>query len=117
MYCEKCCRIFDGDRCPHCKRSRVREPEPKDPCFLTEQDYLPTSILEDVLNQNGIPFLKKGVMGAGLAIKAGPVMERTRFYVSYDRLEQAMAVVEELFSVEDGDDGGDMDDGGAGDGE
>ena len=103
MYCERCCRIIDGNRCPVCRRSNVREPGLKDPCFLTEQDYLPTSILEDVLKQNGIPFLTKGVMGAGLAIKAGPVMERTRFYVPYERLEQATAVVDELFAPDEGD--------------
>lgn len=45
MYCEKCSRVFDGERCPVCRRSRVREPEAKDPCFLTEQDYLTAGIL------------------------------------------------------------------------
>ena len=69
MYCERCSRIIEEERCPYCKSRRVREPEPKDPCFLTEQDYISSGILEDVLKQNDIPFLKKDVMGAGLAIK------------------------------------------------
>ena len=96
MYCEKCSRVFGGDRCPVCKKSRVREPEAKDPCFLTEQDYLSAGILEDLLKQNAIPFLKKNVMGAGLAIKVGPMLDRSRFYVPYDRLDAAAAVLEEL---------------------
>ena len=96
MYCEKCSRIFEGDRCPACKKSRVREPGPKDPCFLTEQDYLTSGILEDLMKQNAIPYLKKNVMGAGLAIKVGPMLDRSRFYVPYDRLEDALAVAEEL---------------------
>ena len=98
MYCEKCCRIIEADRCPVCKKSRVREPEAKDPCFLTEQDYLSSGILEDLLKQNNIPYLKKDVMGAGLAIKVGPMLDRSRFYVSYEQLSGATAVVDELFS-------------------
>ena len=95
---QKCCRIIEGDRCPVCKSRKVREPEPKDLCLLTEQDYISSGILEDVLKQNGIPFLKKEVMGAGLAIKVGPMLDRSRFYVSFDRLREAEAVTEDLFA-------------------
>ena len=100
MYCEKCCRVIEADRCPVCKSKRVREPEAKDPCFLTEQDYLSSGILEDLLKQNGIPYLKKDVMGAGLAIKVGPMLERSRFYVPFELLESARAVAEEVFPEE-----------------
>ena len=96
MYCEKCCRVFDSDRCPACRKGIVREPGPKDPCLLTEQDYLFSGILEDMLKQNDIPFLKKDVMGAGMAIKVGPMLERSRFYVPFDHLEKAAAVLEEV---------------------
>jgi len=98
MYCEKCCRIIDTPACPFCKKSTVREPEPKDACFLTELDYLPSSILEDLLAQNGIPFLKKGVLGAGLSIRVGPMLDRSRFYVPYDTLESARSVADDLLS-------------------
>ena len=97
MYCEKCCRIIEGDRCPVCKKSRVRQPEPKDLCFLTEQNYISSTMLEDVLRQENIPFLKKGVLGAGLAIKVGPMLEWSRFYVPFEILDSAKRVVEELF--------------------
>ncbi len=96
MYCEKCSRVFDGERCPVCGSRRVREPADGDLCFLAEQDYLTTSMLEDVLKQENIPFLTKGVMGAGLAIKAGPTLERTRFYVPFERLQEAEEVLDEL---------------------
>ena len=99
MYCEKCSRIIDTLPCPACKGKKAREPKPDDPCFLTEQDYLPSGILEDVLNQNGIPFLKKNVMGAGLAIKVGPMLDRSRFYVAYELLPRAQEIVDELFSA------------------
>ena len=99
MYCEKCKRIIEAERCPVCKSRKVREPESKDPCFLTEQEYINSGILEDILKQNGIPFLKKDVMGAGLAIKVGPMLERSRFYVPYERLEEAESLVDDLFSA------------------
>ena len=98
MYCEKCNRIFEGDHCPVCRKSKVREPEPKDPCFLSEQDYISAGILEDLLKQNGIPFLKKDVMGAGMAIKVGPMLERSRCYVPYEQLEDAAVIADDLFA-------------------
>ena len=97
MYCERCQQIVEEASCPTCNSSRhLREPKGKDPCFLTEQDYLTAGILEDLLKQGGIPFLKKDVMGAGLAIKVGPMLDRSRFYVPFECLEDARAVAEEL---------------------
>ncbi len=102
MYCEKCCRIIEEkERCPICKGRSIRFPEAKDPCFLTEQNYINSSILEDVLNQNGIPFLKKGSLGAGLAVRVGPVLEWNKFYVAYDVLDRAQELTDELFSESD----------------
>ena len=99
MYCEKCCRIIEGSRCPVCGGRKVREPGPKDPCFLAERDYLSSGILDDVLRQNGIPFLKKDVMGAGLAIKVGPMLDRSRFYVPFEMLDRAAAIADGLFAI------------------
>ena len=59
MFCEKCKRIIEADHCPFCRHSKVREPEQGDLCFLTEQDYISSGILEDILKQNSIPYLKK----------------------------------------------------------
>ena len=98
MYCEKCNRIIEAERCPFCKSRKTREPEAKDPCYLTEQDYISSGILEDVLKQNNIPYLKKDVMGAGLAIKVGPMFERSRFYVPFEQWSRATAITEDLFS-------------------
>lgn len=101
MYCEKCYRVIDADRCPVCKSRKVREPEAKDPCYLTEQDFISSGILEDILKQNNIPYLKKDVMGAGMAIKVGPMLERSRFYVPFEQLSQARMIMEESFSSDE----------------
>ena len=91
MYCEKCKRVFEGEQCPACRRSKVRTPESGDLCFLTEQDYVSSGILEDMLKQEGIPYLRKDVMGAGMAIKVGPMLEYSRVYVPFEHLEAAKA--------------------------
>ncbi len=99
MYCERCMMIIDEERCPVCSSRKIRTPEATDPCFLTEQDFVSSGILEDVLQQKGIPFLKKNVMGAGMAIRVGPMLERGRFYVPFNRFEEAEALTAELFSA------------------
>ena len=101
MYCEKCRRIIQEDQCPFCKKSIVREPDPEDLCLLTELDYISSGILEDLLKQNNIPYLKKDVMGAGMAIRVGPMFEMSRFYVSYDQLGGAQEVIGNLFPPAD----------------
>ena len=99
MFCEKCNRIIEADPCPVCKSRRIREPKANDPCYLTEQDYISSGILEDMLKQSNIPYLKKDVMGAGMAIKVGPMLERSRFYVPFEHLSGATAVMKDLFSA------------------
>ena len=37
-------------------------------------------------------------MGAGMAIKVGSMLDRGRFYVMYEKLPDAQAVVDELFT-------------------
>jgi len=98
MYCEKCKRVIGTDRCPFCKKGKVRELQPDDICFLTEQDYVSSGMLEDVLRQNDIRFLKKDVMGAGMAIKVGPMLERSRFYVPAEQWEDAVSITDQLFA-------------------
>lgn len=97
MYCEKCRHLIEGERCPNCRRSRVRHVEPEDPCFLVEKGAPWDGMLEDVFKQNGIPFLTDGRMGAGLAVRAGTMLESRRFYVRWDDYARANEIVDELF--------------------
>ena len=98
MYCEDCGHLVEEERCPNCGNRNLREPKEKDPCFLTEQDYVSSGILEDVLKQEGIPFLRQNVLGAGVAIKVGPMLDRGRFFVAWDQLPKARELAEELFA-------------------
>ena len=102
MYCEKCKKLFDGDgRCPSCGSRRTRLPLPEDLCFLTETDPIFGGMLKDVLEQNHIPALTSSAMGAGLALKVGPMFDHTRFYVPCEYLPAATELVEALFEASD----------------
>ena len=93
MYCENCYRLAESDPCPHCG-SPVREAEPRDSCFLTEQGYVQATILADILTRSGIPYMTKMRSIKG----CGPLMMGNRlFYVPYQLLAEAQNVVEELF--------------------
>ena len=102
MYCEKCKRVFDGaGRCPHCGSRRTRPPLPEDLCFLTETDPMFGGMLRDVLAQGRIPAVASSAMGAGMALKVGPMFDQTRFYVPCEYLPAAKELVASLFQAPD----------------
>ena len=105
MYCEACKLAFDkAAKCPRCGSRKLREPLPEDLCFLTETDPMFGGMLKDVLEQNGIPVLSSSTMGAGMAMRVGPMFDRIRFYVPYAQLSAASEIVGELFQAPDGSD-------------
>lgn len=67
-------------------------------CLLTEQSPIWAGMLADVLQQHSIPFIKENSLGAGLALKMGPLSEKIRFFVPASYLTSAAELVEELFS-------------------
>ena len=79
-------------------QSAVREVRPDDPCYLTEKAVPWNGMLEDVLRQEGIPFVTSGRLGAGLSTYVGPVLEITRFYVPWVELSRAQDIVDGLFN-------------------
>ena len=104
MYCENCYRLVESDPCPHCG-SAVREAEPRDSCFLTEQGYVQATILADILTQNRIPYMTKMRSIKG----CGPIMMGNRlFYVPWQLLGGARQVVEELFYTHEEEGGSDQ---------
>ena len=102
VYCQRCRAAFDGNtRCPFCGGRKIRPALPDDICFLTEADPIPAVMLKDVLGQNGIPALSSSTIGAGMAMRAGSMFERIKFFVRYEHLEQAKEIAEDLFRSPD----------------
>lgn len=54
--------------------------------------------MEDVLRQHAIPAMTKSNIGAGMAIKAGSMLERIKFYVPYSYMTQAKDIAVALFT-------------------
>lgn len=67
-------------------------------CFLVERDSVWAGMLADVLRQHGIPFVKESSLGAGMAIRAGSLLETIRFYVPAAHLSAAKELVDGLFA-------------------
>lgn len=96
--CPSCHMLVRGERCPVCDNRWLEEPRAQDYCLLTERELLWAGMLEDCLKRNGIPYLTRNIMGAGLTSKMGSAMELVRFFVRYGDYEQARALDEALFS-------------------
>ena len=98
MYCPGCLVVFENDLCPVCGSKKNRPVQAEDICFLAEEDCLQAGILEDFLKQEGIPMIKKSTIGAGMAMKAGVLFERFRFYTRYEHLDVAREILSALHS-------------------
>lgn len=87
LYCEKCRELMDG----RCEKNghTTRTPRDGDAVLLFKADSIQAGQLEDMLRQQDIPFLKEGMLGAGMATWTGPMLELFSFYVPFSRLEQA----------------------------
>ena len=94
MYCEVCHLETENTVCPVCHNTRLRPARAEDFCLLTEQGTLGRSILCDLLRQAHIPCYDKPTLGARLAMKVGPMLERYKLYVPYAYLEKARETVE-----------------------
>ena len=64
--------------------------------FRIETEYPYNGMLSELLRRNGIVFVTRGRMGAGIALKAGLGAERTQFYVPPDLFPRANTLVSEI---------------------
>lgn len=68
--------------------SRKKEPGGNEPFLLTETDRMRADMIEPILKDSGIPYERRGVLGAGVTINAGARLETYRFYVPYGAYEK-----------------------------
>jgi len=97
-----CYTPFEGEKCPVCGSTRVREIQPDDECLVLEGDGIMTGMLCEVLRDQGIPFYQQSQQGAAMAVLLGRQTERFNVLVPFSRLEEARTLAGELFApVED----------------
>lgn len=98
-----CYTPFEGERCPVCGSTRVREITPDDECLVMEGDGIATSMLCEVLKDQQIPCYQQSQIGAAMAVLTGRQTERFNVLVPYHCLEEAKAVADALFAPVDED--------------
>ncbi len=99
LYCPKCKKLSESSRCEHCGNKKLTEPTADTPVFLISKNPLWSGMIEDVLEDNSVPFLKKIAHGDGITEAIlGYGMEVYSFYVPYERLNEAHELVFPLFT-------------------
>ena len=99
-FCPNCHILIQGDCCPVCFRKELYTPVAEDFCLLTEQEVPWAGVLAECLDDHGIAYTQENAVGAWLSSRMGVAFERKRFYVPYEKMEEAKALVEELFHGE-----------------
>ena len=97
MYCPRCKKLVDAEKCPYCKK-KTRLPEADDPCLVTTKLQPFAEMLSDVLEQNGIPSMLMDCIGAGLSAILGSNIEQMNVYVTYENYDKAVEIADGLFS-------------------
>lgn len=98
LYCAKC-QLITGSSCPRCGRKpeKLRAPRPEDPVFLINCRTLQAAMLEPLLKDNGIPYLRSGALGAALATRLGSLFELYSIYVPWEAHHQACDLITAVF--------------------
>lgn len=100
LYCENCMYLAPDAACPSCGRKKLREPRDSDPVYLITKDAIIAASIEDILIQNGIPCLKKGLIGAGITSRIGFTNEVYRFFVPFGAYGKAKELLDNFFDEE-----------------
>lgn len=92
-YCNHCYLVHKEERCPSC-RERNQLSTPEDLIFYIEADYFLSPRVEDFLKEEEIPYLKKGELGAGLALKIGYSFEQNLFFIPLAAYKKEKSLLE-----------------------
>ena len=92
MYCERCQLLTEGEICPECGKKCRRDPLPEDPCFLLSCGQIWADMACDLLEQEKIPYLKQGSVGAAMTVLAGFSIEQYSLYVPFAQYERAKEI-------------------------
>ena len=94
IICSKCKAVVNDGACPICGRKKfVTEAKEDDLVLLTTADYVSSFLIEDVLNDAGIKFLKKGELGSAVTLYIGELTESFNFFVMANDYDEALAVL------------------------
>ena len=101
MYCERCRRLTEGDVCPECGKKCKREAQADDLCFLWSGGQIWADMAADVLEQEHIPVLRQGSLGAAMTVLTGLSLETYSLFVPFSHYDQAKEITDALFTAQD----------------
>ena len=97
MYCEHCQRLTEGEICPECGKKCKRDALPEDPCFLVSGGQIWVDMACELLDQEKIPYLKQGSLGAAMTVLTGLSLEIYSLYVPFIQYERAREITRAVF--------------------
>ena len=97
LFCEKCNRLTESDRCDICGKKKLRKPEDDDFCFFVSLHSGQAHYFEENLKLENIPV---ALIGYGT-----PTSARTssyfKIYLPYGSFERAAEIYNTIFGLED----------------
>ena len=103
LYCEICMMLTDSDKCPRCKKKKLRPPKENDPVYLLTRHAIWAGSIEDILRENGIPCLKQSEQTSALTIITGEIAATYRIFVPHSALEKSKELLVDFLEEGDGD--------------
>jgi len=103
-YCVQC-RELRETPCPK-RRHQTRAPLAGDQVLLFKGDSVQAGILDAMLKEAGLPFLREGRLGSGLTAWAGEMLESYSIYVPFALYDKANELAMVLKTPPQGPDAG-----------
>ena len=101
LYCKRCNRLTESERCPGCESSlHLRAPQADDPVLLCTVRYILATMIEPLLEEEKIPH-SKVVLGSSALLGGSTFLENYAFYVPFAAYDGARELLTGIFS-EDG---------------
>ena len=100
--CSKCKFVVNNGICPMCERTKfVTEAKEDDLVVVTSADYVTSPLVEDILKDAGIRFMKKGALGGAITLYVGELTETYNFYVFARDYERALELIPDFDTEEE----------------
>ncbi|MCL1952500.1 MAG: hypothetical protein FWF60_06695 [Oscillospiraceae bacterium] len=98
LYCKKCMLLCAGEACGRCGSRKLCEAKENDPVYLVTKNIVWSGGIEDILTENKIPYLKQGLLGAGVTTRTGVGMEDYRYYVPFGAYKKSKELLAAIFA-------------------
>lgn len=99
--CSKC-QLLCEELCPKCGSAKhLRNYEENEPALLIVLTAMQALLVEPILAESGVPYIKKGQVGGALTVQVGMMRELYRFYVPCAALERCRRLIEEVFGEDE----------------